>query len=471
MFLRSSLNAAIKPVGFRFGKFAPVSVRLGGSFLNSDDNGSAKATISSASSSSQVTKAKAKSDEAEEEKKFLPDFNTSVDVVSHSLGVSKAQKARKLRRKLLKENQVKGSLIDDTLKTMETDETFKLTAARLKEWGQENLTRKERKHRNRALGDMGVKSFNSFLDEHGVPHIGRTQTEVFQINVGLYCNQACSHCHVESSPRKKKEQMDHATAERCIELIKASPTVTTVDITGGAPELNDEFRYLATEARALGKNVIDRCNLTVLTEPGQEDLVDFLADNKIHVVASLPCYGPQNVDMQRGNGVFERSIVGLLKLNERGYGVEGSDLTLDLVYNPIGPFLPPEQTALEAKYKQELADAYGIQFNSLFTITNMPIKRFADFLHRRGELKDYMELLVRNFNPSACETAMCTNYISVDYNGKIYDCDFNQQLAMSLKNEHKSSLSIFDIDSTDDIMEKKNLDVEPLFWLRQWDGF
>mmetsp|Transcript_4535 Transcript_4535/g.6068 ORF Transcript_4535/g.6068 Transcript_4535/m.6068 type:complete len:468 (-) Transcript_4535:81-1484(-) len=392
---------------------------------------------------------------ARAQKDFLPDFNTSVDVASHSLGVSKAQKARKLRRKLLKENQVAGSLISETLSQMEMDPDFQLTAKRLKEMGQEKLTREERKRRNRALDGIGVKSFNKFLDEQGVPHIARKPTEVFQINVGLYCNQACSHCHVESSPRRKKEQMNHETAKRCIELIKSSPSVKTVDITGGAPELNEEFRFLAKEARALGKEVIDRCNLTVLSEPGQEDLAEFLAENKIHVIASLPCYGADNVDLQRGNGVFERSIMGLLKLNELGYGAEGSGLQLDLVYNPIGPFLPPEQSALEAKYKEELAAEFGIQFNSLFTITNMPIKRYADFLYKRGELQDYMELLVRNFNPSACDTAMCTTYVSVDYDGNIYDCDFNQQLAMKLKNRSSTPITVHDILSTSDIMEKK----------------
>lgn len=388
-------------------------------------------------------------------KPSLPDFNTSVDVSSHSLPVSKAQAARKLRRKLLKESPVATSLIEQTLKEMEEDEEFIQTAKNLKEFGQKKLTAEERKRRRRALDGIGVTSFDGFLKENNVPLIARAPTEVFQINIGLYCNQACSHCHVESSPRRVKEQMSHDTARRCLEIIKKSPSVTTVDITGGAPELNDQFRFLAAEAKALGKDVIDRCNLTVLTEPGQEDLADFLAEHKIHVIASLPCYGEANVDQQRGRGVFDRSIQGLIQLNERGYGIPGSGLVLDLVYNPIGPFLPPEQGALEEKYKEELMETFGIQFNSLFTLTNMPIKRFADFLYKRGELADYMELLVRNFNPNACATAMCTSYVSVDYNGEVYDCDFNQQLKMNLMAKPKVPLSVFDIETTDDLIDLK----------------
>ena len=385
----------------------------------------------------------------------LPDFNTSVDVSSHSLPVSKAQAARKLRRKLLKEASAKTSLIEQTLKEMEEDEDFIETARNLKEFGQKKLTAEERKRRRRALDGIGVTSFDGFLKENNVPLIARVPTEVFQINIGLYCNQACSHCHVESSPRRTKEQMNYDTAKRCLEIIANSPSVTTVDITGGAPELNEQFRFLAAEAKALGKDVIDRCNLTVLSEPGQEDLADFLAEHQIHVIASLPCYGETNVDQQRGHGVFDRSIRGLVELNERGYGIPGSGLQLDLVYNPIGPFLPPEQGALELKYKEELMETYGIQFNNLFTLTNMPIKRFADFLYKRGELQDYMELLVRNFNPNACSTAMCTSYLSVDYNGEIYDCDFNQQLKMNLMAKPKTPYTVFDIDKTDELLDLK----------------
>eukprot|EP00494_Astrolonche_serrata_P031207 UN31476 len=211
--------------------------------------------------------------------------------------------------------------------------------------------------------------------------ISRKPTEIFQMNIGLYCNQSCNHCHVESSP-KRTEQMSKDIIDRCLELIEdGKDTIHTVDITGGAPELMKHFRYLVESVRKISDkiDILDRCNLTVLSEPDQEDLADFLKDNKVSVVASLPCYSKKNVNLQRGKGVFAKSIYGLLKLNSLGYGQIDSDLKLHLVYNPISPFLPPEQTALEAQYKKELDKDFGIQFNSLFTITNMPIKRFADF--------------------------------------------------------------------------------------------
>ncbi|CAM9329352.1 unnamed protein product [Ectocarpus fasciculatus] len=296
--------------------------------------------------------------------------------------------------------------------------------------GQKKLTLEEKKMRRRALKDRNLPSFQQHIQEQGIK-INRESSTIFQLNIGLFCNQACSHCHVESSPQRK-EMVSKEVAERCIEIIKNSPTVKTLDITGGAPELNDHFRYMVEEGRALGLDVIDRCNLTVLQEPGQEDLAEFLAKNKVHVVASLPCYSPKNVNMQRGSGVFDRSIKGLVKLNALGYGKPDSGLQLDLVYNPIGGFLPPEQVALEDKYKEELDEAFGIKFNNLFTITNMPIKRFADFLYRRGELQEYMELLVRNFNSAACSGLMCKDTINVGWDGRIFDCDFNQQLELGM---------------------------------------
>jgi radical SAM/Cys-rich protein len=245
----------------------------------------------------------------------------------------------------------------------------------------------------------------------------RHEPQILQINIGLYCNQACGHCHVESSPLRT-EMMTAETASQCLQLLKNTPSITTLDITGGAPELNNHFRLLVKMAREMRPDIeiIDRCNLTVLQEPGQEDLVDFLKENRVTVVASLPCYSSENVDKQRGNGVFERSIAALLALNEAGYG---TDLPLHLVYNPIGAFLPPDQASLEVKYKEVLAENFGILFNSLFAMTNMPIKRFADFLHRRDELKNYMELLVTNFNPDATEKLMCLNTVSVRFDGKV----------------------------------------------------
>jgi radical SAM/Cys-rich protein len=243
--------------------------------------------------------------------------------------------------------------------------------------------------------------------------------------------------------------MDKRVAEKCIELLGKSPSVQTLDITGGAPELNDNFRFMVTEGKRLGKEVIDRCNLTVFSEPGQEDLGSFLAENKVRVVASLPCYSEKNVDLQRGSGVFSRSIRGLLLLNQLGYGQPGSGLTLDLVYNPLGAFLPPEQTALEATYRRKLEADFGISFNNLFTLTNMPIKRFADQLHRRGELAQYMDLLVRNFNAAACGGVMCLDLVSVDHLGRLYDCDFNQQLATHMVGPGRT---VFDLESLDDLV-------------------
>ncbi|CAM9257207.1 unnamed protein product [Ectocarpus fasciculatus] len=344
---------------------------------------------------------------------------------------------------------------------MEKDEEFQLTAAKLKQMGQKKLTLEEKKMRRRALKDRNLPSFQQHIQEQGIK-INRESSTIFQLNIGLFCNQACSHCHVESSPQRK-EMVSKEVAERCIEIIKNSPTVKTLDITGGAPELNDHFRYMVEEGRALGLDVIDRCNLTVLQEPGQEDLAEFLAKNKVHVVASLPCYSPKNVNMQRGSGVFDRSIKGLVKLNALGYGKPDSGLQLDLVYNPIGGFLPPEQVALEDKYKEELDEAFGIKFNNLFTITNMPIKRFADFLYRRGELQEYMELLVRNFNSAACSGLMCKDTINVGWDGRIFDCDFNQQLELGMGTAGTNAgaseklraveegYSIFDVDSVDDM--------------------
>jgi radical SAM/Cys-rich protein len=276
------------------------------------------------------------------------------------------------------------------------------------------------------------------------------------MNIGLYCNQACGHCHVESSPLRQ-EMMTADTAAQCVKLLAATPSITTLDITGGAPELNDSFRMLVQMARKVRPDVdiIDRCNLTVLQEPGQEDLVEFLKEHKVIVIASMPCYSEENVDQQRGNGVFERSIAALLALNEAGYGIEGSGLQLDLVYNPLGAFLPPEQSKLEQQYTIELEKNFGILFNQLFTMTNMPIKRFADFLHRRGELKDYMELLIRNFNADTTKSLMCLDTVSVGYDGKVFDCDFNQQLGLMVGTDaiHQDGLSVFDMESLGDLQK------------------
>ena len=257
----------------------------------------------------------------------------------------------------------------------------------------------------------------------------RLRTTTLQINLGKLCNQACHHCHVEAGP-KRTEAMNAQTVARIRELLALAPGIRTVDLTGGAPELNPLFRDLVHNIRSMGKQVIDRCNLTVLYESGQQDTAQFLADNQVQVVASLPCYSRANVEKQRGLGVFDRSIAALQRLNALGYGQSGTELQLHLVYNPGGAFLPPDQAKLESDYRRELADLFGIRFTSLYTITNMPIKRFLHELQRDGNYETYMQLLVDNFNPHAAQSVMCRDLISVSWDGQIYDCDFNQMLEL-----------------------------------------
>ncbi len=252
-----------------------------------------------------------------------------------------------------------------------------------------------------------------------------------QVNLGKRCNLACTHCHVEAGP-KRTESMSAATAAQVLALLADAPEVHTLDLTGGAPELNPNFRDLVRGARALGRRVIDRCNLTVLSEPGMEGVAEFLAEHRVHVVASLPCYTAENVERQRGKGVFDRSITALRALGALGYGDGVSGRVLDLVYNPGGAFLPPAQPALEARYKQELA-ALGVRFDHLLTLTNMPIRRFAQALARAGQTEAYMELLVQNFNPATVAGLMCRSHLSVGWDGKLYDCDFNQMLDLAVE--------------------------------------
>ncbi|BDA44657.1 hypothetical protein COCOBI_06-1350 [Coccomyxa sp. Obi] len=357
------------------------------------------------------------------------------------------------------------SFIPETLRELSEDKEQQTLVQRLQQEGQARLSKEERRKRQRSLDSIGAPPFPSVLkassfnplycpQEHGARPLRRDAATTLQLNIGLYCNQACSHCHVESSPLRK-EAMDRATAQACLQLLAASRgTVRTLDITGGAPELNPQFRYLVTEARKLGVEIIDRCNLTVLQEPGQEDLVDFLAENQVRVVASLPCYSEGNVDEQRGRGVFERSIAGLRALNAAGYGRPGSGLTLDLVYNPNGAFLAPPQQQLQEAYKAELAEAYGITFNGLLCLNNMPIKRYVDYLQRKGQLEDYMALLLRSFNAAAAEAVMCRATVSVGWDGRIYDCDFNQQLELGLRlpgRKDKECLTVFDIENLDEL--------------------
>jgi radical SAM/Cys-rich protein len=288
-----------------------------------------------------------------------------------------------------------------------------------------------------------IPSFESNLEKRGLPVLTKAEITTVQVNVGKICNQACQHCHVEAGP-KRTESMSSRTAERVLSLLKSSSGVNTVDITGGAPELNPNFRRLVEESRAQGLHVIDRCNLTILLEPGFEDLAVFLAANRVEVTASLPCYTRDNVDAQRGRGVFDKSIEALQLLNQLGYGIHPS-LPLNLVYNPLGASLPPPQDALEADYKQRLQENFGIQFNHLFTITNMPIRRFADFLMRTGQQETYMNLLFDRFNPATLEHLMCRSLVSIGWDGQIYDCDFNQMLDMPVSNP----VTVWDIASFD----------------------
>jgi radical SAM/Cys-rich protein len=292
-----------------------------------------------------------------------------------------------------------------------------------------------------------VPSFQTILDRHHVGELRRNSTTTVQLNVGKVCNQACHHCHVEAGP-KRTERMSRSTIERALALLTRSPSIEVVDITGGAPELNDGFRRLVHASRSLGKRVIDRCNLTVLLEPGMEGTAEFLASERVELVCSLPCYTADNVDRQRGNGVFDKSIRALQLLNRLGYGDEAGGLVLNLVYNPGGPSLPPPQQALEARYRIELREHFGITFDSLFTITNMPIHRFADELVRRNALSEYMSLLVNHFNAATVDGLMCRSLVSVGYDGKLYDCDFNQMLEMPLISGRRAA-SIDDIESFD----------------------
>ncbi len=286
------------------------------------------------------------------------------------------------------------------------------------------------------------------LNNTTFPAISRRKTEILQINIGLRCNQQCVHCHVNSSP-KRTEKMDEETIAAVYDYIKNSD-VYTLDITGGAPELHPQFRELVVNARAWGVNVIDRCNLTILNEPGHEDLAEFLAEQQVDIVASLPCYQKDNVDKQRGKGVFDRSIQGLQQLNSLGYGKAGSNLKLNLVYNPQGPDLPPAQEALEASYKKILHRDYGIEFNQLFALCNMPINRFGSTLVSKGTFADYMSLLKQSHNDTNLDNVMCRNMISVDWQGFVYDCDFNQMLGLKLMDAGKQ-LHISDL-------KKKRLD-------------
>jgi radical SAM/Cys-rich protein len=262
----------------------------------------------------------------------------------------------------------------------------------------------------------------------------RAEIHILQLNIGKKCNQHCAHCHVDAGPRRL-EIMNRSTMERILELLARSPNIHTVDITGGAPELNPDFKYLVSELTVLKRKVIDRCNLTVFYEPEQEDTASFLAQNKVQITASLPCYSEENVKQQRGEGTYIKSITALQMLNRFGYGRKNTDLVLNLVYNPMGAQLPPDQSILESEYRKRLKETFHIEFNHLFTITNMPIKRFAVSLQSEGKFGKYMQLLKTNFNPETIDKLMCRDTLSVSWNGRLYDCDFNQALEIPLQSE------------------------------------
>jgi len=283
---------------------------------------------------------------------------------------------------------------------------------------------------------------------HGdFPAIKRKALEILQVNLGYKCNQSCLHCHVNAGPGRT-EMMDRVTVDALLRYIDSS-TVSTLDLTGGAPELHPLYRTIVTAACERGMEVIDRCNLTVLLEPGQEDTAEFLAENKIKVVASLPCYLKDNVDHQRGDGTFAASLKALRRLNSLNYGKPGSGLILDLVFNPQGPVLPPSQEALEQDYKRHLAEQYGIAFNHLLTLANMPIHRFGSTLISRGEFDDYMTLLKDAHKDDNMAAVMCRSLISVDWQGYVYDCDFNQMLDMPLQIDTRKKLHILDLTGID----------------------
>jgi len=284
--------------------------------------------------------------------------------------------------------------------------------------------------------------FEMQLNQAGLFPLRARGITVLQINVGKLCNQTCRHCHVDAGP-DRTESMSRETAEQCIHAL-AQTDIPTVDITGGAPELNSSFRWMVEQARALGRHVMDRCNLTVLLIPSQADLARFLATHRVEIIASLPSYRASQTDAQRGDGIFDKSIEALRLLNRLGYGLPDTGLALNLVYNPVGAFLPPKQEAIEAQFRKELHTRHHVEFNHLYTITNMPISRFLEFLVESGNYEGYMERLANAFNPTAAAGVMCRYTLSVGWDGTLYDCDFNQMLNLPV--DHGAPAHIRDFD-------------------------
>ena len=298
-------------------------------------------------------------------------------------------------------------------------------------------------------GDVEVPgaNFSRLMKRHGVAAIRRGRVTTVQANLGKLCNMACQHCHVEAGPTRT-EIMTPETVDRLLDVLAGDPEVEMLDLTGGAPELNPRFRHLVSRARRLDLRVIDRCNLTVLFEPGMDGLAGFLADEGVEIVASLPCYDAANVERQRGKGAWSKSIEALKRLNDLGYGREGSPLNLDLVYNPVDATLPPSAGELERRYKEELSRLFDIRFDRLITITNMPIKRFSHHLERTGQTAAYQRLLEESFNPLAADRVMCRSMVSVGWDGLLYDCDFNQMLELATSGGERS---IWEVENFQDL--------------------
>ncbi|MFM8287850.1 MAG: arsenosugar biosynthesis radical SAM (seleno)protein ArsS [Planctomycetaceae bacterium] len=297
----------------------------------------------------------------------------------------------------------------------------------------------------------GLPRFGQTLAANQLPPLARGALRVLQLNLGKVCNLTCRHCHVDAGP-ERKESMSRTVVEQCVELARRA-AVPTVDITGGAPEMHPDFRWLVEELTAQGRRVIDRSNLTILLAPGFTDLPPFLARHRVEIVASLPCYLEQNVDKQRGDGVFDASVEALRRLNAEGYGVEGSGREVHLIFNPLGPSLPPAQPKLEADYRRELRARYGLEFNRLYVLANQPISRFLHDLVDTGRLDEYLEKLVNAFNPHTVEGLMCRSTLSVDWRGRLYDCDFNQMLDLPLHTTGPATVgdALDNLDQTNDL--------------------
>ena len=285
--------------------------------------------------------------------------------------------------------------------------------------------------------------FDRLLERHDATPLTANGVEILQVNLGKMCNMTCTHCHVDAGP-DRREIMTRDTIDACLSVLRKNPEIGTLDLTGGAPEMNPHFREMVVAAREMDRHVIDRCNLTILLAKGFEYLPDFLAEHEVEIVASLPCYLEDNTDKQRGEGAYSKSVEALTRLNELGYGKPNSGLTLTLVFNPVGQSLPPDQAQLEEAYRKELKARFGIEFNRLFTITNMPVSRYLDYLMKIGELESYMQTLIDAFNPASIQGLMCRNTISVSWDGKLYDCDFNQMLELDLEAGCPKTIHDFD---------------------------